>query len=107
MKIEIKDSKLVEILEQRGVIHKEIGIVMEKLMDLDKERTKLGYKMEKLKEKTKVIMDKLNPKLEEFEIITNVFLEDGKAYYEVTNLIEEYKTALREKANEKLDIKVV
>jgi len=103
MKVEINNDKLVEILKKRGVVHKEIGVEMEKLMKIDKEKTKLGYKMEKLKEKTKVIMDKEKIEVGEFEMIARVFLEDGKAYYEVINLIDEYKLALKEKmAEEKL-----
>ena len=97
MKVEIKNKpKLVDILKKREETHKEIGVIMEKLMRLDKEKTKLGYKMEKLKEKTKMIMDDLNPELGEFEIISSVFLDNGKPHYEVINLVEEYKVALRE-----------
>lgn len=96
--VEIKDNKLVDILKQREVVHNEIGKYMQQLMDIDKEKTKLGYKMDKLKEKTKMIMDKLNPEVGEFEIISRVYLEKGKPYYEVVDLIEEYKQALREKS---------
>jgi signal recognition particle subunit SEC65 len=94
--VEIKDAKLVTILEERAIYHKEIGRIMEQLMALDKEKTKLGYKLDKLKEKTKVIMDKENPKLEEFEFVARVFLDKGKAFYEVLDQIEEYKKAIRE-----------
>lgn len=97
MKIEVKSNKLVGILKKRQEIHSEIGEIMKQLVALDKQRTKLGYKMEKLKDKTKAIMDKLNPELKEFEIISSVFEEDGKAYYEVINLVDEYKKTLREK----------
>ena len=98
MKVEIKDNpKLITILEKREAIHKEIGYCMEQLMKIDKDKTKLGYKMEKLKEKTKVIMDDLAPELGEFEIIVRVFEEGGKAYYEVIDQVEEYKIFLREK----------
>lgn len=97
MKVEIKDAKLVDILKKRAVLHGAITKVNEVIVNADKERTKLGYKMDALKEKTKVIMDKLSPKLEEFEIISRVYLEKGKAYYDVDNLVELYKEALREK----------
>ena len=100
--VEIQDKKLDEILKERAVIHKAIGEIMQKMMDLDKEKTKLGYKMDKLKEKTKVIMDKLNPKLEEFEFIARVFMEDGKSYYEVLDQIEEYKKMIREDRAKKM-----
>ena len=100
MKVEIQNDKLVEILKQREEIHKEIGGYMEELMAIDEKKKKAGYKMEKLKEKTKVIMDKMNIETEEFHIVSRVFMEDGKAYYEVIDLVEEYKQALREKAKE-------
>lgn len=96
MNVELKDDKVIEILKSRTEIMDRIIEINEKLGTLDKERTKLGYKLDKLKEKTKVIMDNLNPHLEEFEVITRIFLENGKAYYEVLDQIEEYKKALRE-----------
>jgi predicted ribosome quality control (RQC) complex YloA/Tae2 family protein len=102
MLVEIKDKKLEGILSERAVYHKEVGEIMEKMMALDKEKTKLAYKLDKLKEKTKVIMDKLNPKLEEFEFISRVFMEKGVAYYEVLDQIEEYKKAIREDRVNKL-----
>jgi hypothetical protein len=97
MKVEIKDKKLIGILEKREEVHKEIGVIMEQLMALDKEKTKLGYKMDRLKEKTKVIIDKKDIEVDEFNIISRVLLEDGKAYCEIIDLVEEYKQALREK----------
>jgi signal recognition particle subunit SEC65 len=99
--VEIKNEKLVEILKERAELHKELGDINENLMALDKERTKNGYKMDKLKEKTKVIMDKLNPKLEEFEVISRVYLEKGKPVYEVIDMIEEYKKQIRESKKKK------
>jgi len=100
IKVQVANSKLVDILKKREVIHTEIGSIMEQLMKLDKDRTKLGYKMDKLKEKTKVIMDKLSPEVAEFEMISRIFLEGGEAYYEIIDLVEEYKQALRDKAKE-------
>ena len=102
MLVEIKDAKLKDILEQRAVIHKAIGGIMEQLVELDKEKTKLGYKMDKLKEKTKVIMDKLNPKLEEFEFVSRVFMDKGICYYEILDQIEEYKKMVRENKVKKI-----
>jgi len=101
MKIEIKDNNLVKILKEREVIFGKINKINEQLIALDKERKKEGYKMDKLKEKTKIVMDKLNPKLEEFEIISRVLLEKGKAVYEVIDMIEEYKKQIREERKAK------
>jgi hypothetical protein len=95
MNIEIKNPELTKILEERGTIFKQLTAVNEKLVEYDNERKKLGLKMDRLKEKTKIIMDKLNPKLKEFEIVTQVFLKDGKAYYEISDVIELYKESIR------------
>ena len=95
-KVQIENKKLEDILGKRAKLHKEIGVQNEIIIKADKERTKLGYKMNKLKEKTKSIMDKIDKPLEEFEIISRVYMEDGKAYYEVLNQVEEYKKMIRE-----------
>jgi seryl-tRNA synthetase len=97
MQVEIQNDKLYKILEERGVIFNEIHAINEKLIELDTERKKLGFKMDRLKEKTSKIMEKINPKLEEFEIVSRIFIENNKAYYEVVNLVEEYKKELRKK----------
>jgi len=106
---EIKNDKLKQILTKRGEVFEKIHKINEKLMELDKERKKEAYKMDKLKDKTATIMDKEGIKLEEFEVITRIFLEDDECKYEVINQleeysrpitqeeIEEYKTKLREK----------
>ncbi len=101
MIVEIKDDKILKILEDRAELHKEITVVNEEIMKLDKDRTKKGYKMDKLKEKTKVIMDKLDPELGEFEVITSVSIQDGKPVYEVLDMVEEYKKAVREDKKKK------
>lgn len=97
MKVEVQNSKLVSVLKDREEIFTEVVKRNAELERISKERQKLGYKLDKLKEKTKVIMDKLNPVLGEFEIITRVFLEDGKAYYEIEDMVELYKEELRKK----------
>jgi len=99
MQIEIKNNKLVGILKKREEIHGKLGEIMKELMALDKEKTKLGYKMDKLKDKTKIIMDKERVEVGEYEIISRVYMEDGKAYCEVVDLVEEYKKALKEQRN--------
>lgn len=96
-KVEINNNKLVKILERRAEILKLAREKQKEVEALQEEQAKLGHKMNKLKEKSKVIMDKMNPELEEFEIITRLFAEDGKAYCEVVNQVEEYKEMIREK----------
>jgi hypothetical protein len=114
-KIELQNEELAQILNDRVPIHKNIGLINEKLVKLDKERQKDAYKMERLKEKTRVILDKITPdfNLTEFEVITNVGLNENKQP-EVTIIdqieeftkpkeekeIEEYKQLIRDRAKE-------
>lgn len=107
---EFKNTKLANILNDRAVIYKEVGEINEQLFKLDKERKKLAYKMDRLKEKTKPFIDDLVDKIEmgEFEIISKVYLnKDGNPELEITDRIEEFKSALREekKKNETQEAK--
>lgn len=93
----IKNDKLKEILTERGHIFKEIGVINEQLMELDKERTKLGYKMDKLKNKTQDIMNKEKIEVSPYEIITRIYLNDKhENEVEILDKLEEYKKALDE-----------
>ena len=105
----VNDKKLKEILEERGVIYKEIGKINEKIVALDKERTKWGYKMDRLKEKTAPFVEKyISPyDLDEFEIVSRVYLEKGEIIFEIIDKIEEYKNILREEVKQKGEIKKI
>ena len=94
----IDNSKLHQILFERGNIVKEVMKINEDIDNLEKERNKLGYKMNKLKDKTKIIIDKEKIELGEFEFIANVFLNDNReCELNILDNVEEYKTMLREK----------
>jgi septation ring formation regulator EzrA len=102
--ITIDNSKLKAILEERAVIYEEIGEINKKIVELDKERTKQGYKMDRLKEKTQQIMEKIQSRFElkEFEFIARVSLANGgEPTIEILDKVEEYIKALREDANKK------
>lgn len=99
--IEIKDSKLSKILEERGEIFKQIDELNKQIVALDKERTKLGYKMDRLKEKTSPIIAKLTAdfNMGEFEIVSRVYINDKKyPEVEIADRLEEYANMLREEA---------
>lgn len=94
----INDEKLKQILKERAKVFTELGKVNQDIVELDKERTKLGYKMNKLKEKTEPIIEQQNFNLNEFEIITQVYLnEKGEAEVEIVDRIEELKEQIRKK----------
>jgi hypothetical protein len=98
----IEDEKLKIILDKRAELFTKQKEVNEKLVELDKERESLGLKMERLKEKTAVIIDKNKASFElgEFEIITRVFQENGECFAEIADVVEEYKKQLRAKKDE-------
>jgi len=104
-KINIEDAKLNKILEDRAEAFVELGKINEQIVKLDKERTALSYRMERLKEKTEPIIEKQKPSfdLKEFEVIARVYLEEDKAYVDIVDMVDEYITMLREKANDKRD----
>ena len=102
--IKIENSKLAKILEERGVIFREIGKINEELVKLDKERTKLGYKMDRLKEKTAPIVDGLVPSFElgEFEIVSRVYLnQEQYPEAEIVDVVELYKEDYRKQKEKK------
>ncbi len=103
MKTEIKNKKLVKVLEKRGELLKKILLINGDIEKLDKSRNSLALKMEDLKAKTKVIVDDMGIEkgLPEFEYIAKVYLEKGKAYYDVENMVEDYKNAVREDRKKK------
>ncbi len=102
-KIDIKAKGLVDLLEKQGVIANEQHEINKQLIELDKERTKNGYKVQKIKDKMKPIIDGLMKDIElgEFEIVTNIMLEDGQPKMEILDQLEEYAKMLRENKEKK------
>lgn len=98
----IKDNKLKKVLQERAKILVEARKVTKEVTKLQKEQQKLGYKMERLKEKTKPLMEKHEIKLEEFEMVSRVYLDEKtkEPTIEIVDQIEEYKKMIREKKDE-------
>jgi len=100
--MKIVDDKLFKILTNRKVIFDEIQEINKKMIALDTDRKKLGYKMDALKEKTKKIIDGRNIPLEEFQYIANIAIENGEIEVTIKDQVEDYKELVREqKAKEK------
>ena len=97
IKVEIKNSKLVKLLEERGLVLTEAKEVQKQVEVLQKKQQKLGYKMDRLKDKTKPIIDKIEVEWGEFEYIARLFVDNGKAYYEIKDQVQDYIDLLREK----------
>ena len=103
MKIKINNQKLKVILQNRQLVVDEIKKIIDEMNVLDQKRLQLGYKMDNLKEKTKIIVDKQDIKLNEFEFVAKVELENGEPTLEILDQIEEYKNAIREDRIKKFD----
>lgn len=93
----IDNNKLVKILEERTDVFAKITVINEKLQELDKERNVHALKLERLKDKTKVIIDEEKIETNPYEIITRVYLDDGQPTAEIVDQVEEYKKLLDEK----------
>lgn len=103
--IKLQDKKLFAILEMRGVVFKEIEVENKIIVAADEKRTKLGYKMERLKEKTTEAMKSHNIELEEFDEVGTIGIENGEVTVSIYNQVEEYKKLLKEKKDEPKDDK--
>ncbi|NTW91010.1 MAG: hypothetical protein HGA35_03635 [Erysipelotrichaceae bacterium] len=95
--IKIESKELTDILTKRAKLFRELGVINEQLVKLDTERTTLGYKMDKLKEKTQVIMDKEKIEVGKYEVITRIYINDNRENeVEILDKIEEYQKMLDE-----------
>lgn len=75
--------------------------VKEEVAKIDEEMKPYLIKLERFKDKINPIVESKGIKLGEFEIITNIELIDGKVVVEIEDLVENYKTSLREKKGTK------
>lgn len=99
--VKLQDKKLFAILKDRGKAHKEIEKVNNEIVRLDKERKKLVYKMERIKDKTTNALKNHSIPLGEFEEIGIVGIEQGEITVSIYDNIEEYKKLLREEKDKK------
>ena len=97
MNIEIKEPKLVDILKEREELAGKIAAINKTQLDMEKDKTKLGYRMDRLKEKTQVIVEKQQIEVPQYHVLTRIYLEDGKAMAEIVDQIDEYKKFLDDK----------
>ena len=100
--VKLDNKQLIEILKDREVEFKKAQELQTTAEKINKELTALGYKMNRLKEKTSQVLNKENIELSDFEIITEVKLENGEPILEIVDQVEEYKKLiLKKKADEK------
>jgi len=100
--VRLDNKQLIKILKDREVEFKKAQELQTTAEKINKELTALGYKMNRLKEKTSQVLNKENIELSDFEIITEVKLEKGEPILEIVDQVEEYKKLiLKKKADEK------
>ena len=78
---------------------KEYKQANKELADTYRQLQKLEYNMQRLKDKVTPFIADI--KLKEFEEVGSVKIDNGKAYAEIIDKVEEYKKMLREKADKK------
>lgn len=58
MKIKIKSKELVKILQEQKKVNEDITKIHKKLVEADKEHKKLQFKVQRIKDKGSVVLDK-------------------------------------------------
>ena len=101
--VKIQDKKLFAILEMRGETFKEIEGVNKIIVKEDEKRTKLSYRMQRLKDKTSEALKNHVIELNEFEQIGSVGIENGESTVSIYDELEEYKKTLRDRKEKKKD----
>lgn len=92
----INSDKLVKILEKRTILHAQITEINDQQLTLEDEKQKIAYKMDELKNKTTDVLKKNPIEVTEFEYISQIELQDGKAVAIIEDQVEQYKEAIRE-----------
>lgn len=96
-----ENSELVEIMKQRDAITKRADEIREVFKPLEDEMKALMADMDRLKEKTVPIVKEIEPSLNlnEFEVVTNLYLEKDEVKMEILDQVEEHKEFLRNNKN--------
>lgn len=98
MEITFKDDKMKKLLEEKGVLVNEGRELTKKIEELEKERAKVGLKIQKVKDKLiPIVESKIKPQLEEFEDIETVEVKGDMIVVKKFSHLEEFKKAWREK----------
>lgn len=98
-----KESDAIQ--EQITKLKEDFKIAYDKVkadvLRIDEEMKPYLVKLERFRDKINPIVESKGIELGEFELITSVSLENGKVMVEIEDLIENYKTSLRAKKNDK------
>ena len=100
--IKLDDEQLDKILRERKIEFDKSVEVNKEIVKLDEARTKIAYKLQRLKDKTVPIIDKYKDtiNLNEFEVITSVRLNQEK--FPEVEIIDQLEEFTRPKTDEEI-----
>ena len=102
--ITAKTEKLQnQIRELQEEFKAEYGKVDGKVKEIQEELRPYMMKIERYKDKINPILKKHNIETDEFEVIDETYIEDGKVVVGISNLIENYKEHLRKQIKAQKD----
>jgi seryl-tRNA synthetase len=92
-----ENEELIEIMKQRDAIVKRADEIKELFKPLEEEMKALMADMDRLKEKTVPIVKEIEPTLElnEWEVVTNLYLDKDGVKMEILDQVEEHKEFLK------------
>lgn len=96
----IQNAPLKKLLEEKDVLIKEARELTSQIEKLEKERAKLGMKVQKVKDKVIPMVDKMKGKeivLGEYDDIETISLEKGEIVVNIFNHLEEFKKQFAER----------
>lgn len=90
--IDIKgNEKLFSLLQERGAEVERGRNIQKEIEAMQEEQRKIGLNLNNLKEKVRKIISKKKIDLNEFEVLTDISLEDGEIRLLIVDALEEWK----------------
>lgn len=90
--IDIKgNERLFSLLQERGAEVERGRNIQKEIEAMQEEQRKIGLNLNNLKEKVRKIISKKKIDLNEFEVLTDISLEDGEIRLLIVDALEEWK----------------
>lgn len=109
-KVTIQNPLLVKVYTEKQEIHKNILKLVKEREKIERDMTKEGLRMQKLKDKSILEVNKLNIELGEFEYISEFNVKGNDVTFTVIDSVEQFKEQYIEqqkKAKEEVKIEEV
>ncbi len=95
MKIEIENQEKLNLLGRKNELVEKNLELLKEMEVIEKEHNKNVSLLKRLDEKVRPKITKIIPPLGEYEQLSRVHNEKGKWYLEITDRLEEFKTAFK------------